>query len=470
MLTGSQYLVAPPDDRGRSPLSRRSFPLSWLTDLPRLKTLVVHINESGKQYVRRGTENAAVKRFMAAKTAGQPNTRMTRALRCVQGIDSIYKLRGLEFVKFYDFQKALDGDGGREPVRDWSFVEDVTNVVTMPKVPKREEEAQLKTLARLFPEDQNWQPGADDWELVKPFFIESNGRCSYDELRNRDMDMASALSGSTAADDGSDGPDADESNDGIDNGNDSSDNGNDSDGGFLVSIPGADGSHESDIDSERESSESGQESGLESLGPGSIDSAIIISDSSDSDSDSSDSDSDSPFISSRASFSPTPLPPSLNPRRASTSSGLFMTPGPRSRSSSTLSRSARTTLSPKRRESTGLFVTPGPSGRVDTPRHSQRAETDEDGRTVIDLTEEEEEEGQSEGGFQLVEDLSSAEEGADDEDDELDDGENDMDDNEDDTDESDDGELEFFGVVGSGLKRTWSGGSQGSGKRARLES
>ncbi|KAL2162248.1 hypothetical protein VTH06DRAFT_7161 [Thermothelomyces fergusii] len=187
-LSGSQYLTAGPDTRGRAPFSRRTYPLTWLADMYRLKTLAVHVNETGRSYVRRRHENRAIKEFAAAKTAGQPNSATTRSLRCVQGIDYIYSLRGLDRIRFYDFQKVLNARRAvRVPVRDWSFVEDVTNTTTMPKPPRRAAHAELENLERLLPAGgQNWTPSADDWQLVGGIYINSNnGCCSYDELRAR---------------------------------------------------------------------------------------------------------------------------------------------------------------------------------------------------------------------------------------------------------------------------------------------
>ncbi|KAK3292494.1 uncharacterized protein B0H64DRAFT_302557, partial [Chaetomium fimeti] len=123
-LTGNQYLTAPPDTRMKVPFSRRSFPMSWLADMYRLKTLVIHVNETGKSYIRRGYENPQIKKFLAAKTAGQPNQRMSRSLRCIQGLDYVYQLRGLEWIRLYDFNKVLQaGRSVRKSVQDWSFVE-----------------------------------------------------------------------------------------------------------------------------------------------------------------------------------------------------------------------------------------------------------------------------------------------------------------------------------------------------------
>ncbi|KAL2149309.1 hypothetical protein VTH82DRAFT_8657 [Thermothelomyces myriococcoides] len=204
-LTGNQYLTAPSDTRGKTPFSNRTYPLTWLADMYRLKTLVVHLNETGKSYIRRGYENPTMKEFAAAKTAGQPNDRMARSLRCIQGIDYIYSLRGLDRIRFYDFQKVLSAKSPvRVPVRDWSFVEDVTNTTTMPKPPQRAAHAELENLEPLLlGDEQNWTPSADDWELVKSVYTKNNGRCSYDELRiqkrSRDRDISSLLSAGGAA-------------------------------------------------------------------------------------------------------------------------------------------------------------------------------------------------------------------------------------------------------------------------------
>jgi hypothetical protein len=221
-LCGNAYLSAPADARGRPPFSRRTYPLSWFADMYRLKTLVIHINESGKMYVRRGYENPTMKQLLEAKTAGQPNIRMTRALRCVQGLDYIYQLRGMEWIRFYDFNKALKaGRSLREQVRDWSFVEDITNVCTLPKPPKRQENSELERLEPLLPGgDGQWAPSDDDWKLAKSVYIDSNGRCSYDDLRlqrqNRDADISSYLpsvTGSAVIDISSDSSDDSESED-----------------------------------------------------------------------------------------------------------------------------------------------------------------------------------------------------------------------------------------------------------------
>ncbi|KAK4032377.1 hypothetical protein C8A01DRAFT_50827 [Parachaetomium inaequale] len=345
LLTGNQYLTTPLDTRRKVPFSRRSFPLTWLADMYRLKTLVIHVNETGKAYVRRGTEHPDIKRFLAAKTAGQPNRRTSRSLRCLQGVDYICQLRGLAWMRWYDFNKSLRGRS-REPIQDWSFMEDVVSTATLPKPPKRAESSELEKLESLFPgEEQTWTPGPDDWELAKSVFIDSNGRCSYDDLRisqqNRDADLGSYLSaGGTVLDISSDS---------------SSDSDSPSDSGSSVLSPG-------------------RRRRLRSASPMSIsssssDSVVELSsdDESDSGSDPDSSDSDaatssrrsfsdilsahlsSRSPSSRLSRSPVRNSPPLNPAR--------QTPGTHGR------------RCPGRRESTtnGLFVTPGPSNRRPKP-------------------------------------------------------------------------------------------------------
>ncbi|KAK3401928.1 hypothetical protein B0T20DRAFT_466874 [Sordaria brevicollis] len=189
-LIGNQYLTVPLDEKGRIPYSRRTFPLSFLPDCHRIKTLVIHVDESSKGSERRSYENRALKEFMYQKTAGQPNQRKLRALRTIQGMDYIYQLRGLERIRFYDLYKAVfAGRDVREPVADWSFVEDVTNTATMQKVASRRESSKLEKLTSLFGDNEQqqqqegaWSPERDDWRLVKSFYTGYGG--SYDQMRH----------------------------------------------------------------------------------------------------------------------------------------------------------------------------------------------------------------------------------------------------------------------------------------------
>ncbi|KAK4230181.1 hypothetical protein QBC38DRAFT_496919 [Podospora fimiseda] len=117
---------------------------------------------------------------MTRKTAGQPNGRMTRSLRCVQGMDYISQLRGLDWVRFYDYKLK---ERGRIKIRDWSCVEDLNSVVTMPKVPSRFDGGRLENLRGLFAmdEDEGWGgPTEDDLRVMEDevYGAGRNGRCS----------------------------------------------------------------------------------------------------------------------------------------------------------------------------------------------------------------------------------------------------------------------------------------------------
>ena len=202
--------------------------------------MVVHIDETGKGYMRRGYEPRELVDYMQRKTAGQPNERKTRAMRCVQGMDHLYQLRGMTWIRFYDLHKAIQADSGeRFDIKDWSFVDDISNTSTMRKVPSREESSRLENLEPLFknpredgeddesdsdsdeemedadgegeggpgqgqgqqgqaqpqgapnrPQRRAWNPKAEDWEAVEEFYHDDDERGAYDAMRraNRHFD------------------------------------------------------------------------------------------------------------------------------------------------------------------------------------------------------------------------------------------------------------------------------------------
>lgn len=97
-------------------VSRRTWPLRWLTRTRRLRTLLVHIDESDATRVRRSYEmrcdsdwekdehfeNSTVHTLgtfgqMTKRTACQPNFRKYRSLRTVHGMDYVYQLRGMKW-------------------------------------------------------------------------------------------------------------------------------------------------------------------------------------------------------------------------------------------------------------------------------------------------------------------------------------------------------------------------------------
>jgi hypothetical protein len=156
---GSQYLTSPKN-------SVRTWAVSWLCETRRLRSLVVHVNETAKQYLRRQYEENSMILYMAQKTQSQPNYRMTRSLRTLQGLDYIHQLRGMQFVEFYDFNKSLEL-GLRQPVRDWTFVEDIRRVITQPKIGRRAEDAELTSLMDCVPD---FGPSESEYEIISPWF------------------------------------------------------------------------------------------------------------------------------------------------------------------------------------------------------------------------------------------------------------------------------------------------------------
>lgn len=134
----------------RKRLNMRTVPLAWFCETSNLKTLAIHISETSKDYIRRRYEPDNFKDYMKGKTAGQPNTRMTRSLRCCHGMDYIYQLRGLKWFRAYDVDKGRI-PMERYPVRDISFIIDVEGVVTQTKVPSRAARSMLRRLTRLMP-------------------------------------------------------------------------------------------------------------------------------------------------------------------------------------------------------------------------------------------------------------------------------------------------------------------------------
>lgn len=97
--------------------SRRTWDLRHFGNMRSLRYLIIHINETGTNHVRRRHEPKRVIESQALATKGQPNARRTRAMRLVQGLDYVLQLRGLEKAVFYDFERHLTF-GGRHVIRD----------------------------------------------------------------------------------------------------------------------------------------------------------------------------------------------------------------------------------------------------------------------------------------------------------------------------------------------------------------
>ncbi|KAI1763401.1 hypothetical protein GGR53DRAFT_497880 [Hypoxylon sp. FL1150] len=140
--------------------------------------------------------------LLKRRTARQPNSRMYRSMRTVQGMDNIYQLRGMKWVRFKD----RNGDEHRQSIRDWSFIKDINTVVTLPKQPEHALKSQLENLTPLTGL-QDWIPAEQDMRIIKMF---------YNEAPTVDLVGGSDTSGSVGGpSDGSDGgSDGDSSSDG----------------------------------------------------------------------------------------------------------------------------------------------------------------------------------------------------------------------------------------------------------------
>ncbi|KAI5464857.1 hypothetical protein BGZ63DRAFT_440167, partial [Mariannaea sp. PMI_226] len=195
---GSQYLCFQPNERRRY-TSRRTFPLIWLGETKWLKSMVVFVQESDKFYMRRKHETQGVVNYMKKKTIRQPNYRMFRSLRTLQGLDYIHMLRGMERIEFIDYDRGRDN---RAPIRDFTFTMDVNNAVCRPKTEVEDMQSKLENLAPIVrgyvPEEEIILAVGDATRRVNPY--NTRGR-----RRNVPQRSESTVEdGSDSSEDGSD--------------------------------------------------------------------------------------------------------------------------------------------------------------------------------------------------------------------------------------------------------------------------
>ncbi|VUC37858.1 unnamed protein product [Clonostachys rosea] len=151
--------------------SRRTHPLLWLSEAKRLLNVEFFLQESHPEVMRRKHEPRALIEHMAEKTSLQPNYRLHRDLRCLQGLDYILCLRGLKKVDFFDYDKWKN-DGVIEQVRDYRFVMDVKNNVCRPKAPHDDETSEIRNLAPTAP---GYVMGSGDWDALEGFLTKHFG-------------------------------------------------------------------------------------------------------------------------------------------------------------------------------------------------------------------------------------------------------------------------------------------------------
>ncbi|OAA50612.1 hypothetical protein NOR_01062 [Metarhizium rileyi] len=146
---GSQHLTFEKSTRGRY-VSRRTQPLMWLSETIRLATFDVHLPESSEDYTRRPYETRGVISYMKRRTRNQPDYRMYRSLRTLQGLDYVYCLRGVDRITFWDHTKWMKRQE-KCKVRDTTFQSDVSRTVGMPKRQEDQEKSMLQNLSPLIP-------------------------------------------------------------------------------------------------------------------------------------------------------------------------------------------------------------------------------------------------------------------------------------------------------------------------------
>ncbi|KAI1504783.1 hypothetical protein F5X99DRAFT_432545 [Biscogniauxia marginata] len=197
-----------------SKVSRRTVPLTWFMKTKRMRTVVVHISECAKSRMRRKYEMQEDKHYyqdfadessfaeqdldvfqrMVRRTDNQPNYRKYRSMRTVHGMDYLYQLRGLKWIRFYE------ANSRRELIRDWSFIKDLSSVVTLPKPPQLSFQSQLENLSCLTAL-QNWKPSESDFHLIERFYDDT----PVGEYNNPIGGSETSPSASTISDTGSSG-------------------------------------------------------------------------------------------------------------------------------------------------------------------------------------------------------------------------------------------------------------------------
>ena len=128
----------------------------WLPEAIRLKTIKIYLPESSERYRRRRHEPSGVVGFMERITQRQPNYRMYRCLRTLQGLDYVYCLRGIKKISFWDYTTKYH-------IRDTTFQLDVETTVKQPKTADDDQRSQVRNLAPLL---ANYDPPNILWQVM----------------------------------------------------------------------------------------------------------------------------------------------------------------------------------------------------------------------------------------------------------------------------------------------------------------
>lgn len=160
-------------------------PLMLLTEAIRLESVKIYIQEKARSLMRRPKEKSHLIRHMANKTVDQPNFRLNRCLRHLQGVEYLMSLRGIKSIEIYCLDQWLR-ERKIEEVRDWTFVLDVMNSVYRTKNENNEIRSRLQNLAPLC---APYQPHRSDWLALEKFMEEIASPEDNDKLPDGDEDL-----------------------------------------------------------------------------------------------------------------------------------------------------------------------------------------------------------------------------------------------------------------------------------------
>ncbi|KAM3428708.1 hypothetical protein MY4824_008666 [Beauveria thailandica] len=129
-------------------ISRRTQPLMYLPEAIRLKHIEIYIRESDPFYMRRKHEPRGTIRFLKGHTITQPDFRLFRDMKTIQGGDYIWCLRGLYSMRLYDYDLYIK-KGETMGLRNHTFIGQLNEVTTRQKAPEKKRLARFENLAPI---------------------------------------------------------------------------------------------------------------------------------------------------------------------------------------------------------------------------------------------------------------------------------------------------------------------------------
>lgn len=205
--------------------NQRTLPLKQLLIALSLETLAIHIEEGDPKRMRRAYEMTYKNDFktkyheqditqqsvfgaMCNRTEFHANHRRCRSLRTCHGMDYIYQLRGIRWIRFYETQ----GVEARQLIRDYIFVEDINSVVTAKKNGKHELASMLHNLPQLNGLG-DWEPTSADKKVVDELFDVTSSKAYVESLKLAEGHADQHTFHGNAGDGGDGGDDSDNDDD-----------------------------------------------------------------------------------------------------------------------------------------------------------------------------------------------------------------------------------------------------------------